>query len=74
MALLAGERSQLLGVRDLGDPGMAGRALETPMDRCLENSLVREKRDRLARDLFLEVLVSMAAETFLPTGSLRRGH
>src|SRR5574337_1891976 len=68
---LAGDGSELLRMREFGDPGMAGRAIEAPMDRSFESRLVREKRDRLTRDFFLEVLVGMAAQTLLVAG-LRR--
>lgn len=71
MALLAGERSQLLGVRNFGDPDMARRALETPVDRRLENRLICEEGDGLALDLLCQAFVSVAAEAFPVAGSFR---
>jgi hypothetical protein len=65
VAPLARDGSELLRMRNVRDPGVACRAFDLRMDRGFEKRLVRKQRDRLTRDLFLEVFVSMAAQALL---------
>jgi hypothetical protein len=68
MALLASHWGELLRMGNLGDAGMTGGAGQAPVDRCLEGSFVREKRDRFSTDLLCQALVGVTAETFFVGG------